>query len=174
MRKTYQCTFCTETFGAKHDWHRHEHTLHLPLERWVCAPEGPIWSGGDGEALRCVFCGQADPDDAHVVGHNYALCRDRSIHWRTFNRKDHLNQHLRLVHGAKFSDGLMSGWKVPMPEIRSRCGFCDAHLESWEDRLHHLAHHFKAGKTMADWKGGWGFEPHIELLVENSIPPCTF
>lgn len=38
--------------------------------------------------------------------------------------------------------------------------------------MHHLADHFKAGKTMADWKGDWGFEAHIVELVENSIPPC--
>jgi len=45
-------------------------------------------------------------------------------------------------------------------------------MENWSDRVHHLADHFKAGKTMADWKGDWGFEAHIVELVENSIPPC--
>lgn len=45
-------------------------------------------------------------------------------------------------------------------------------MENWSDRVHHLADHFKAGKTMADWKGDWGFEAHILELVENSIPPC--
>jgi hypothetical protein len=47
-------------------------------------------------------------------------------------------------------------------------------METWIDRVHHLADHFKTGKTMADWKGDWGFEPHILELVENSIPPCEF
>lgn len=37
----YQCTFCTETFRTKHDWQRHEKSLHLPLERWACSPNGP-------------------------------------------------------------------------------------------------------------------------------------
>lgn len=27
--RTYQCTFCTETFKTKHDWQRHEKSLHL-------------------------------------------------------------------------------------------------------------------------------------------------
>ncbi|KAI5459756.1 hypothetical protein BGZ63DRAFT_489736 [Mariannaea sp. PMI_226] len=169
-RKTFQCTFCTETFGAKHDWQRHEHALHLPLERWVCAPEGPSNRNPNTGEEFCVFCGQVNPDDAHIQSHNYTLCQERSIHWRTFNRKDHLNQHLRLVHNTKFTD-LMKTWKVPMPEIQSRCGFCESALNTWDDRVHHLANHFKSGKTMADWKGGWGFEPHIQVLVENSIPP---
>ncbi|KAF5003638.1 hypothetical protein FDECE_9844 [Fusarium decemcellulare] len=90
---------------------------------------------------------------------------------RTFNRKDHLNQHLRLVHNVKFAEWPMRQWKAPSPAIRSRCGFCNLVMETWTDRVHHLADHFKAGKTMADWTGDWGFEPHILELCENSIPP---
>ncbi|KAM5378667.1 hypothetical protein ACJZ2D_004466 [Fusarium nematophilum] len=168
-RKAFQCTFCTETFRAKHDWQRHENSLHLPLERWVCSPEGP--RGRKADETRCVFCGHVDPDDAHIESHNYSACRNRPIQERTFNRKDHLNQHLRLVHNCKFTEWPMRQWKAPSPAIRSRCGFCDLVLDTWIDRVHHLADHFKAGKTMADWKGEWGFEPHILELVENSIPP---
>ncbi|KAI8660116.1 hypothetical protein NCS57_00988000 [Fusarium keratoplasticum] len=168
-RKAFQCTFCTETFRAKHDWQRHENSLHLPLERWVCSPEGP--RGLKGQDTCCVFCGQIDPDDAHVESHHYSACRNRPIQERTFNRKDHLNQHLRLVHNAKFTEWPMRQWKAPSPAIRSRCGFCNLALETWTDRVHHLADHFKAGKTMADWTGDWGFEPHILELCENSIPP---
>lgn len=170
-RKAFQCTFCTETFRAKYDWQRHENSLHLPLERWVCSPEGP--RGLRGEDTCCVFCGQLDPDDAHIESHHYTACRNRPIQERTFNRKDHLNQHLRLVHNAKFAEWSMRQWKAPSPAIRSRCGFCDLGLETWTERVHHLADHFKAGKTMADWTGDWGFEPHILDLCENSIPPCT-
>lgn len=169
--KTFQCTFCTETFSARYDWQRHEHTLHLPLERWVCAPDGPRSLKPDTGTVCCVFCGQEDPDDAHVRGHNYATCQDRSVHWRTFNRKDHLNQHLRLVHNAKFTTWPMKGWKVAMPEIQSRCGFCGHTMDTWDARVHHLAAHFKAGKTMADWKGDWGFTADVLALVENAIPP---
>ncbi|KAF7546825.1 hypothetical protein G7Z17_g8161 [Cylindrodendrum hubeiense] len=31
--------------------------------------------------------------------------------------------------------------------------------------------HFKSGKTMADWKGDWGFDSEVLALVENAIPP---
>jgi hypothetical protein len=171
-RKAFQCTFCTETFRAKHDWQRHENSLHLPLERWVCSPEGPRGQKTDSPEVLCVFCGHVDPDDAHIESHNYSACKNRPVQERTFNRKDHLNQHLKLVHNAKFAEWPMRQWKAPPPAIRSRCGFCNLVLETWIDRVHHLADHFKTGKTMADWKGDWGFEPHILELVENSIPPC--
>lgn len=45
-------------------------------------------------------------------------------------------------------------------------------MDTWDARVHHLAAHFKAGKTMADWKGDWGFTADILALVENAIPPC--
>ncbi|VZI09852.1 unnamed protein product [Fusarium fujikuroi] len=170
-RKAFQCTFCTETFRAKHDWSRHENSLHLPLERWVCSPEGPRGQKADSSETRCVFCGHVDPDDAHIETHNYSACKNRPVQERTFNRKDHLNQHLKLVHNAKFAEWPMRQWKAPPPAIHSRCGFCNLVMETWIDRVHHLADHFKTGKTMADWKGDWGFEPHILELVENSIPP---
>ncbi|KAH7202374.1 pyridoxal phosphate-dependent transferase [Fusarium oxysporum] len=170
-RKAFQCTFCTETFRAKHDWQRHENSLHLPLERWVCSPEGPRGQKADSPEIRCVFCGHVDPDDAHIETHNYSACKNRPVQERTFNRKDHLNQHLKLVHNAKFAEWPMRQWKAPPPAIHSRCGFCNLVMETWIDRVHHLADHFKTGKTMADWKGDWGFEPHILELVENSIPP---
>jgi hypothetical protein len=67
----------------------------------------------------------------------------------------------------------MEGWKKEANQIQSRCGFCDAVLFSWEDRVDHLTRHFKReGKTMADWKGDWGFEPHVLEIVENAMPPC--
>ena len=39
--------------------------------------------------------------------------------------------------------------------------------------MEHLAAHFKEGKKIEEWKGDAGFEPHIERLVENSIPINT-
>lgn len=66
----------------------------------------------------------------------------------------------------------MDSWKVATPEIRSRCGFCGAVLESWANRVDHLAEHFKRGSDMKDWKGDWGFEPMVLSIVENALPPC--
>ncbi|KAM5343656.1 hypothetical protein ACJ41O_012193 [Fusarium nematophilum] len=166
--KTFQCTFCTETFGRKYDWQRHEKSLHLSLERWICAPDGCRVQKNNQTC--CVFCGIADPDEMHLKNHNYSMCHEKPPEERTFFRKDHLRQHLRLVHSADFLDWCTT-WQAANIEIRSRCGFCDTHLESWEVRVEHLAEHFRTGCTMADWKGGWGFEAHVIDMVENAVPP---
>ncbi|KAM0349013.1 hypothetical protein ACHAPU_003948 [Fusarium lateritium] len=169
--KTFQCTFCTETFRTKHDWQRHEKSLHLSLERWVCSPQGPKATNPETGILSCVFCGEANPDDAHIEGHNHSACQERTPAERTFYRKDHLNQHLRLVHNIKFQDWSMKTWKVATPEIRSRCGFCGIVMDTWTIRVDHLAEHFKTGYSMADWKGDWGFDNPVLEMVENSMPP---
>ncbi|KAI1369707.1 hypothetical protein F5Y08DRAFT_292730 [Xylaria arbuscula] len=168
--KTFQCTFCTETFRTKHDWQRHEKSLHLSLERWICSPDGPRVVNSDNK-LSCVFCGLENPDDAHVESHNFSGCTERTQEERTFYRKDHLRQHLRLVHDVKFLPWTMDKWRVTSPAIRSRCGFCGVVLDSWTTRVDHLAEHFKTGNTMADWKGDWGFDTPVLEMVENSIPP---
>ncbi|MCJ1285642.1 hypothetical protein MMC26_004983 [Xylographa opegraphella] len=41
----------------------------------------------------------------------------------------------------------------------------------WPERVEHLSVHFKKGTTMKDWKGDHGFEPRIEDIVENAVPP---
>ncbi|KAI1811370.1 hypothetical protein GGS20DRAFT_111871 [Poronia punctata] len=170
--KTFQCTFCTETFRTKHDWQRHEKSLHLSLERWICSPDGPRAVNLQNGAMSCVFCGVPNPDEAHVESHNFSGCTERTEEERTFYRKDHLKQHLRLVHGIKsFLPWTMEKWRVSTPAIRSRCGFCGVVLDSWTIRVDHLAEHFKTGNTMADWKGDWGFDAPVLEMVENSIPP---
>ncbi|KAK3485842.1 uncharacterized protein B0T23DRAFT_366201 [Neurospora hispaniola] len=169
--KTFQCTFCTETFRTKHDWQRHEKSLHLSLERWVCAPEGPRASNPENGQVSCVFCGEANPDEAHLETHNYSICQEKTQEERTFYRKDHLRQHLKLVHDVKFVNWSMEQWKATTPEIRSRCGFCGIVMDTWSIRVDHLAEHFKAGQTMAEWKGDWGFDTPVLEMVENAIPP---
>jgi hypothetical protein len=170
--KRFQCTFCTETFGTKHDWQRHEKSLHLSLERWTCAPDGPRVLNPQTNQICCIFCGEVEPSDAHIKCHNHLACLERSLEDRTFYRKDHLNQHLRLMHNVKFLDWSMKSWKVTGPDIRSRCGFCGIAMSNWSIRVDHLAEHFKTGDTMADWKGDWGFEAPVLNMVENFIPPC--
>ncbi|RTE68844.1 hypothetical protein BHE90_016778 [Fusarium euwallaceae] len=167
---TYQCTFCTETFKKKYDWQRHEKTQHLSVEEWICSPKGPMETHPE-QGKMCVYCGEADPSPSHLSGHNHAACLGQPSEKRTFYRKDHLRQHLRLVHGSSFKSWPMEQWMAGNQEVRSRCGFCDKALESWIERVDHLAAHFKTGVTMADWKGDWGFEPRIVDMVENAMPP---
>ena len=171
--RTFHCTFCTEEFKTKYDWQRHEKTLHLPLDRWVCMPNGSPSLHLETNTNVCIFCNEQNPDAAHVETHSYSLCSRRSTIQRTFYRRDHLIQHLKLIHRATVPNNVIDSWKVAAPDIRSRCGFCGRCLDDWSMRVEHLGEHFKKGSTMADWVGDWGFEQSILQTVENSLPPCT-
>jgi hypothetical protein len=41
-KRRYQCTFCTDAFKTKHDWQRHETTMHLTLEQWKSVEVQPF------------------------------------------------------------------------------------------------------------------------------------
>ncbi|KAF4973973.1 hypothetical protein FZEAL_9080 [Fusarium zealandicum] len=166
----FQCTFCTETFKTKWSWKRHEKSLHLSLEQWECTPSGPTALDEKSQQV-CVYCGLVNPDSSHKQIHNFAACQGRALEERTFSRKDHLQQHLKLVHNSQFNKWPMDSWKRQCEKIRSRCGFCGMIIDFWSDRVDHVAEHFKAGQTMADWKGDWGFEAHMLDMVENSMAP---
>ena len=169
--RRYQCTFCTETFTTKHNWQRHEKSLHLSLERWECSPDGPYVADALGQR-NCAFCAEVNPDQEHMRSHNHDACEGRALGERSFYRKDHLFQHLNLVHHVKFDEATMSHWRHDTGDFSSRCGFCGEDLSSWGERADHVAAHFKAGQTMAEWLGDWGFEPSVHERVENAIPPC--
>ena len=87
-----------------------------------------------------------------------------------FRRKDHLVQHLRLVHALETLP-LIDDWKAETLPVTSRCGMCETTLHSWDERADHLAAHFREGKTMADWEGELGFEPAVAARVINAFPP---
>jgi hypothetical protein len=166
--RPFQCTFCTDSFPAKYDWQRHEKSMHLILDKWTCSPHGGAIEQ-NGIPL-CVFCLAANPDAEHLETHNFISCQEKTVQERTFYRKDHLNQHLRLMHNAKFQS-CMEQWQSSITEIKSRCGFCGSIFQTWKDRVDHLAAHFKNGASMAQWQGDWGFDPLIQARVENAIPP---
>ncbi|KAE8365969.1 hypothetical protein BDV27DRAFT_144016 [Aspergillus caelatus] len=167
-QRPYQCTFCSDTFNTKYDWQRHEKALHLPVDRWICAPQGGLIEV-DGTHI-CVFCQAPDVDFNHLEIHGYLACREKSSEQRTFTRKDHLRQHLRLTHNVDYHPS-MEQWRDSLTVIKSRCGFCEARFETWPERVDHVADHFKKGADMIQWKGCWGFEPHVTKLVENAMPP---
>ncbi|KAM5464502.1 hypothetical protein MauCBS54593_007017 [Microsporum audouinii] len=169
VARIFQCTFCTDSFPTKYDWQRHEKSLHLALDKWTCAPNGGVITSSNGQ-LVCAFCHHIDPDEDHLESHNFSTCQEKTVQERTFYRKDHLNQHLRLMHGVKLAPW-MDSWKSTTTKIKSRCGFCSATFSTWKERVDHLATHFKAGTEISQWRGDWGFEPHIEDCVENSMPP---
>ena len=166
----FRCTFCTDAFKSKYDWSRHEKSLHLSLEKWICAPLGDVLTWLSSGQRMCVFCDARDPSPEHLESHNYRACEEKGLEARTFYRKDHLRQHLRLMHACKMTAS-MESWKSEAQQIQSRCGFCDARFESWHERVDHLAKEFRNGATMRAWKGCRGFETSVAAHVSNAMPP---
>ncbi|KAF2758415.1 hypothetical protein EJ05DRAFT_475731 [Pseudovirgaria hyperparasitica] len=167
--RIYQCTFCTDRFKSKYDWSRHEKSLHLSLEKWICAPLGHTITNMAGEK-RCAYCDYLNPTPDHIESHNHQTCAEKGIEARTFYRKDHLRQHLKLMHACKMTDG-MESWKSEAALVNCRCGFCGQTFTRWQDRVDHIAKEFKNGAAMKDWKGCRGLDPHIASLVTNAMPP---
>lgn len=96
-QRLFQCTFCTDRFKSKYDWSRHEKSLHLSLEKWICAPLGDVITCTASGRQKCVYCDALDPSKEHLAAHNHNCCEEKGLEARTFYRKDHLRQHLRLM-----------------------------------------------------------------------------
>jgi len=169
--RLFQCTFCTDTFKTKYDWTRHEKSLHISLEKWICSPIGEVITCSASGQRKCVFCDEVEPSKEHLEEHNYNACEEKGMQARTFYRKDHLRQHLRLMHGITKMTPNMENWKSEVAYINSRCGFCGATFKTWQDRVDHLAKEFRNGAKMADWKGCRGLDPHVVAQVTISMPP---
>ena len=168
---SFPCTFCEAVFKRKHEWQRHEKSCHIPLEKWTCTPHGGTVVDHDTCDVTCAFCTEPDPTPEHLQTHGYTACAQRPISERTFYRKDHLRQHLRLTHRVTKWCKAMESWKTQPEILRSRCGFCAMQLETWQSRVDHLADHFMEGISMDQWLGDWGFEPDIQAILENARLP---
>ncbi|KAF2675186.1 hypothetical protein BT63DRAFT_420407 [Microthyrium microscopicum] len=168
--RPFQCTFCTDTFRTKFDWTRHEKSLHLNLEKWICAPLGDVINNPKTGLRTCTYCEQENPSKEHLETHSHDTCESKGMSARTFYRKDHLRQHLRLVHGCELIKS-METWKSEPNYIKSRCGFCNEKFTSWKVRCDHIAKHYKEGARMKDWKGCRGLDTEVANLVTNAMPP---
>ena len=154
-RSRYYCTFCQKCFHSRIDWLRHERTIHMPEELWVCCPRS-------GEfPKRCPFCEKKDPSPAHLADHDYLSCQDKPLSERTFGRKDHFLQHISQTHKVSASQKparlieLEEAWRQPMP-IRFghkslHCGFCGTNFRTYQERTMHVSRHFAAGMDMMSW-----------------------
>ncbi|KAJ4989748.1 homeobox and c2h2 transcription [Stagonosporopsis vannaccii] len=168
--RLFQCTFCTDRFKSKYDWSRHEKSLHLSLEKWICAPLGEVVADAATGQSKCVYCGELEPSKDHLATHNHSACEEKGLESRTFYRKDHLRQHLRLMHDVKMTPA-MDSWKSEAQYIKSRCGFCSMEFDKWQDRMDHLSKEFRNGADMKDWKGCRGLDPSVAVHVTNAMPP---
>lgn len=168
--RPFKCTFCCDDFKHKYDWSRHEKSLHLSLATWQCAPDSGAVIEALTNRLLCIYCREVEPSTEHLEAHYHTACRTIHDGAPTFRRKDHLVQHLRLVHHVDAAPQI-DDWKLEQPPITSRCGFCDVRLSSWDERTGHMAAHFRNGKTMADWTGEHEFEAHVAACVKDALPP---
>ncbi|KAF7182815.1 hypothetical protein CNMCM7691_002476 [Aspergillus felis] len=169
-RRRYCCTFCCDRFKSKYGWARHEKSLHINLEAWYCAPFGTTVDCPVTLKSYCVFCNAVDPDSQHLDQHAHKACESDSGARRSFRRKDHLVQHLRLVHNAD-PPPCLDDWKIGQSAVSSRCGFCDQRLSMWEQRIEHLGEHFRKGATMNEWRGEHEFPAEFAAQVVNALPP---
>ena len=165
--RLFCCTFCCDRFKSKYDWTRHEKSLHLNLENWRCAPFGGAVILPSTGRTHCAYCNMLDPTAEHLDQHQHGACEGQN---RTFRRKDHLVQHLRLFYHVDTLP-LIDNWKSATMKFTSHCGFCGHQMASWDERANHLAVHFRSGLTMAHWKGDHGFPPSIAAQVTHSVPP---
>jgi len=117
-----------------------------------------------------VYCDTQDPSDERIENHSHRQCEDKGLDARTFYRKDHLRQHLRLMHGCEMTT-FMELWKSTAVNINSRCGFCAQRFTVWQERIDHITAHFKAGVRMSEWKGCRGLDPAVAAQVTNAMPP---
>ncbi|KAL4914866.1 hypothetical protein BDW62DRAFT_136092 [Aspergillus aurantiobrunneus] len=168
----YQCTFCTQSFKKKHDWSRHEKSVHLLLDMWICTPNLSQVEDPSIPLSECRFCNHQSPTREHWESHDFQECAIKPLAERSFSRKDYLWQHLRKFHGCtRYPVPDLDAWRSSQSEIQSRCGFCAAHLPSWSARADHLASHFKEGLRMSQWAGDWGFDASVLSRLRNAVLP---
>jgi hypothetical protein len=168
----YQCTFCKASFKTKFDWSRHEKSVHLSLDSWVCqSQQQTAWRMGR-LLPQCTFCGIESPTREHLASHDFESCAERPLGERVFARKDHLWQHLKKFHACQAWAGLdLNTWQSSCNATKSRCGFCDQRFFAWSERQDHLAAHFKGGWCMSQWVGDWGLErATLDLLRRATLP----
>jgi hypothetical protein len=162
----YPCTFCGRIFYNEARWGRHEEEIHLVKNRWVCALHGV--KNVDGS---CVY----HPNGGDKCGeHCRTECGDKDLSVRSYARKEHLQQHMKRSHGheTKEWNPVYASWKQPsqLPQ-EFRCGFCAAIFTDLKSRRRHLLAEFRQGKTMDQWRGGWGFPAN---LVQKATLPLLY
>lgn len=156
QKPTFQCTFCGMKLSEK-AWRRHEESQHVPRRQWTCMPSGhPFRETIFSYAMLCLLCRKGVDDmDNHVrVCPNRASdCLARPVEQRTYQRKDHLVQHMKRFHDTELDDLeiCLWEWETTQPNRQWGCGFCGEILANWNERATHIAAHFRHGMDMTAW-----------------------
>ena len=155
--RLYQCTWCFKAFRRPQEWHRHERAVHFVLKGYVCMPDlQTAYRFG-----RCAFCGSDERPFSHLGSqHGTSVCLIKSLHERTFPRKDGLVQHIKRSHAEglladpnKLAEYWTMDGVVGENDPYWECGFCGKDNMSWPERYKHVAAHFKHERDMREWVG---------------------
>ena len=152
--RKYECTWCWEPFKTKYDWRRHEESQHAPQIEWVCVLDGldGLCKIQESGALNqsCVYCGYDRPNESHYSMHGFSSCLKKPVRERSFDRKDHLIQHLRCTHNCEAYQASRiarnSSQPLQAPDACIwECPFCVCGVMTWKDRTFHVSKHFEEG-----------------------------
>ncbi|KAF2713602.1 hypothetical protein K504DRAFT_462115 [Pleomassaria siparia CBS 279.74] len=82
-----------------------------------------------------------------------SLCIDQGLtKVKPCFRKYHFSQHFRNIHpGLSSADYEADSVVHSDTTFPRKCGFCNHRFSSRQDRIDHIADHFKKGKCMLDW-----------------------
>jgi hypothetical protein len=153
--RPFACTFsCGKQFAKEFEWKRHESSIHVPQDEWTCNRTGAHYL-----PEHCPYDLSSFPSSEHLDGHRHYYCLLKAEESRTFQRKDHLLQHLKIVHRIKdvsIMKDVIASWRSPTKPLPDcdpvlNCGFCGTHLSDWQSRISHVASHFRDGKTISAW-----------------------
>ncbi|KAF8853335.1 hypothetical protein BDZ45DRAFT_748644 [Acephala macrosclerotiorum] len=156
----YQCVFqrsgqaCRFETQRRSDWVRHgESDEHFPQKRYLCILCINSHHDEHGNPV-CAYC----LTSISALGNNkqhYLQCPQARESKHTFNgsRDDHFKGHLKRHHSLPGIGAEQSTWTFSVQnDWPSECGFCGDLFLSWQERINHIAGHFREGKDVSAWR----------------------
>jgi serine/threonine protein kinase len=87
-------------------------------------------------------------------------------------RKYHFVQHFRNIHPEMNAEDFDEASTVySETEFPRKCGFCRHRFETRQERIDHIADHFKQGKCMLDWRDEEDNDSHNSADDDNDDGP---
>lgn len=132
--RPYWCTFpeCSQSFGSKNDWKRHENSQHFRLQSWRC----------------------------HIKSEIYPFPECNRLFYRREKFTAHLNQQHKVTDEGKIAAFLQNNEIGRNGQSRFWCGFCREIIalrhrgrDAFNERFNHIDdRHFKKGQTIETWQ----------------------
>jgi hypothetical protein len=175
VKTLYQCTWKNCGYGTHlfAGYKRHEASdKHWPQGRFLCLQcvdhTTPTLSSGEP---ICKFCLIPLSSLGSDMRSHYVKCESARKVVTTFNRKDHIIDHLRKDHGMSNMNDTIDSWKYSINSNWPRqCGFCGVNFLTWTERMIHLkVEHFDKGADISTWR--IPFFPEPKDISPSGINP---